>query len=78
MGIHRSHLKRRTRNDAAEQKVINAERKDKERDRRRARMLDTLRSGSVPYAPVVMSWLSRELDKPARRITQEDIQQLIG
>lgn len=78
MGIHRSHLRRQRREDAAETAVVNGLRKDAERGRRDARMLGTLRGGSLPYAPSVMSWLSRKLDKRSSRITPEDVKSLLG
>jgi hypothetical protein len=50
--------------------------KVKERARREARMLDTVKKGKLPYLPHVMSWLSVKLDKPSTRITQSDVDQL--
>jgi hypothetical protein len=50
--------------------------KVKERARRDARMLDTVKKGKLPYLPHVMSWLSVKLDKPSTRITQADIEKL--
>jgi hypothetical protein len=73
MGIHRSALKRRRRTDAAETKARNSTVKQKERARRDARMLETVKKGSLPYTPAVMSWLSRKLDMKASRISPEDI-----
>ena len=77
MGIHRSHLRRRTRSDAAEQKATNRVVKDKERVRRDARMIEKLKARSLPYAPAVMSWLSRALKKPSTKITSQDVQSLL-
>jgi hypothetical protein len=52
--------------------------KQKERARRRTRILSIIKaSGKLPYTPVVMSWLSAELDKPATRITQADVDQIV-
>jgi len=76
MGIHRSHLRRRTRQDHAETKVVNRVYKDKERDRRDARMMAMVKAGKLPYSPMVMSWLSRKLDKSSSRITEADLKQL--
>jgi hypothetical protein len=52
--------------------------KQKERERRRKRMLEIIHAaGKLPYTPVVMSWLSVELDKPSTRITQEDVDRVV-
>ncbi len=52
--------------------------KQKERIRRRKRIIDIIKaSGKLPYTPVVMSWLSAELDKPSSRITQADVDQVL-
>lgn len=48
--------------------------KTDERARRDARMVAKLKAGSLPYTPAVMSWLSRQLDKKAARITEADVQ----
>ncbi len=53
--------------------------KQKERIRRRKRMLDLIKvSGQLPYTPAVMSWLSAELDKPSTRITQADVAKVVN
>ncbi|MHC5111337.1 MAG: hypothetical protein ACYTHJ_15825 [Planctomycetota bacterium] len=78
MGIHRSALRRRNREDAATTKLGNRDRKAAERTRRNDRMVAKLKSGSLPYSPSVMSWLSRELAKPAGKITQDDIKSITG
>jgi hypothetical protein len=31
----------------------------------------------MPYTPAVLSWLSAHLDKPAGRITQADVDQVL-
>jgi hypothetical protein len=62
--------------DAIETKAKNVVHKDKERGRRDTRMLATIKGAGLPFAPAVMSWLSRKLDKPATRITPEDIKAL--
>ena len=59
--------------DMAESRLRNGIVKNKERARRTARMLDTLKKGKLPYGPAVMSWLSAQLDKPSSRITQGDV-----
>jgi len=78
MGIHRSHLRRQRCADAAETAVRNGLRKDAERARRDVRMLGTLRNGVLPYAPPVMSWLCRHLDKKSSQITPEDVKSLLS
>jgi hypothetical protein len=62
----------------AESRHRNGILKSKERARRDARMLETVKKGKLPYTPPVMSWLSTQLDKPARLITPADIAQLLS
>lgn len=76
MGLHRSHRRAMERDDAIETKAKNVVHKAKERNRRDARMLATIKGAKLPYAPTVMSWLSRKLEKPATRITSEDVKAL--
>jgi hypothetical protein len=65
--------------DMAESRRINGPRKTDERARRDVRILGFIKKqGSLPYTPVVMSWLSEQLDKPARLITQQDVQTLVS
>ncbi len=78
MGIHRSHLRRRVRSDAAAQKLVNRGIKTKERERRDVRMVEKLKARSLPYSPTVMCWLSEKLGKPSTRITPEDVQSLLA
>ncbi len=78
MGLHRSDLKRRRRSDADLTRARNGLVKVKERARRDARMLETIKVGQLPYTPFVMSWLSRKLDKQAGKITPEDIKPLMS
>ncbi len=78
MGLHRSDLKRRRRSDADLTRARNKVVKVKERARRDARMLETIKVGQLPYTPVVMSWLSRKLEKHATRITPEDMKPLMS
>ena len=58
-------------------KARNRNVKASERVRRDARMAAKLKAGSLPYTPVVMSWLSRRLDKKAARITEADVQAVL-
>jgi hypothetical protein len=59
--------------DQATSRLNNGIRKEKERARRAKRMKDLIKSGKPPYTPAVRSWLSTETGKPARLITQEDV-----
>ena len=52
--------------------------KAKERLRRQTRMITILQAGKLPYIPSVMSWISGQLDKPSTRITQADVDSLVG
>jgi hypothetical protein len=52
--------------------------KVKERVRRDARMKGLIKKGKFPYSPAVQSWLSVQLDKPARLITPEDVKKVVG
>jgi hypothetical protein len=65
------------REDAIETMAKNRVFKVRERKRRTDRMLATVKAGRLPYAPTVMSWLSRELEKPAKKITPEDVKTLL-
>jgi hypothetical protein len=64
--------------DMAESRRCNGQRKAKERVRRDTRMLETVKQGKLPYAPVVMSWLSAKLGKRSRLITAADLQRLLA
>ena len=63
--------------DMAISRLRNGILKVKERSRRDARMLETVKKGKLPYLPVVMSWLSEKTDKPSRLITQADVDKLV-
>jgi hypothetical protein len=76
MGARRIRREQR-RVDMAESRRTNGMRKMKERARRETRMLEILRKGKLPYTPPVLSWLSAELDKPARQIVQADVDRLL-
>jgi len=76
MKVTRSMFHRYRQQDAAETKARNNIVKTKERTRRDARMMEAIKSGSLPFTPVVMSWISRKLDKPASKVTQDDITKL--
>lgn len=63
---------------AAQTKRANGPHKDKERSRRRSRMIAKLQAGRLPYTPGVMSWLTDELGKPVHRISAADVKALVG
>jgi hypothetical protein len=77
MGARRIRREQR-RVDMAESRHRNGILKTKERARRDARMLETVKKGKLPYTPPVMSWLSTRLDKPSRLITPDDIRKLLA
>jgi hypothetical protein len=56
---------------------VNGALKVKERARRDARMLATVKGKKLPYLPGIMSWLSTKLDKPSRLITQAEVDGLL-
>jgi hypothetical protein len=64
--------------DMALSRRTNGTRKDKERDRRTARMTAIIKSSKFPYTPAIQSWLSAQLGKPTTRITPADVDQLLG
>ena len=78
MGLHRSHRRHMERMDAIETKGKNVVYKAKERTRRDSRMLATIKGARLPFAPAVMSWLSRKLEKPATKITSEDVRAILN
>ena len=59
--------------DQAQSRLVNGLRKVKERERRQNRLREIVAKAKLPYAPFVMSWLSQELDKPSRLITQPEV-----
>jgi hypothetical protein len=76
MGARRIRREQR-RYDMAESRRTNGMLKMKERNRRHQRLLAFLKKGKLPFSPTVMSWLSAELDKPARLIVQADVDRLL-
>ncbi len=76
MGARRIRREQR-REDMAESRHRNGILKAKERQRRDARMLETIKGGKLPYTPPVMSWLSEKLGKRSRLITQGDVERLL-
>ena len=63
--------------DALHTKSRNRIFKDRERARRNERMVEAVRAGELPYSPAVMSWLSRQIDKPSTKITSADVRTLL-
>jgi hypothetical protein len=77
MGARRIRREQR-RADMAESRITNGLRKMDERERRKQRMIDLIKKqGKLPYTPVVMSWLSVQLDTPSRLIKQEDVDRVV-
>jgi hypothetical protein len=72
MGARRIRREQR-RVDMTESRLVNGQRKVKERARRQARLLDIVTKGPLPYAPHVMTWLSEALNKPSRLLTQAEV-----
>jgi hypothetical protein len=64
--------------DMATSRIVNGHKKKKERVRRDARMLELVKANKLPYTPTILSWLSVQLDKPATRITQDDVSKLVS
>ena len=77
MGARRIRREQRQ-TDMAESRQRNGFLKTKERARRDARMLATIKEGQLPYGPAVMSWLSVKLNKPSRLITADDVKRVAG
>ncbi|MEK6676201.1 MAG: hypothetical protein AABZ47_11185 [Planctomycetota bacterium] len=77
MGLHRTYRKRADRQEANETRDRNRVFKDKERLRKDAKMVKELQAKTLPYSPTVMSWLSRKLEKPSRKITPADVKTLL-
>lgn len=63
--------------DMKESRHRNGILKAKERIRRDKRMTELVRKGKPPYTPSILSWLSVQLDKPAAKITPEDVKKLV-
>lgn len=59
--------------DQAKSRLVNGDRKVKERARKQGRLKQIVAKSQLPYAPCVMSWLSAELDKPSRLLTQQEV-----
>lgn len=77
MGARRIRREQR-RVDMAESRHRNGILKAGERVRRANRMKVILKQGKLPYTPPVLSWLSEQLNKPGRLITQADVDKLLA
>jgi len=77
MGARRIRREQR-RADMADSRQVNSIRKVAERERRGLRVIGLIKQGKLPYTPPVMSWLSEQLDKPSRLITQAEVDKLIS
>ena len=65
--------------DMAESRRKNGPRKTAERVRRAERILGIIKKKpTLPFTPVVMSWLSAEMGKPSSQITQAEVDQLLA
>jgi hypothetical protein len=76
MGARRIRREQR-RVDMALSRHRNGVRKAGERTRRATRMKAILKQGKLPYTPPVLSWLSEQLNKPGRLITQAEVDKLL-
>lgn len=76
MGIRR---KRKDRILAGQQqsRIENGHEKREERERRDSRLKGLIKKGKLPFTPTVLSWLSAQLDKPGRLITQADVDKFL-
>jgi hypothetical protein len=63
--------------EARETRARNRVFKARESARRDRRMMEEIQARGLPYSPVVMSWLSGKLSKPARKITSQDVQSIL-
>ena len=75
MGARRIRRDRIARDQKLSRKV-NGALKVKERARRDDRMLAAVKGKKLPFIPSVMSWLSMQLDKPSRLISQDEVDAL--
>jgi hypothetical protein len=62
----------------SDSRQVNSIRKVAERERRSLRMKSLIKKGMLPYTPPVMSWLSVQLNKPSRLITQAEVDRLLS
>jgi hypothetical protein len=76
MGARRIRREQR-RVDMAESRQVNGVLKTKERARRNHRMTELIKKSKLPFTPPILSWLSAQLDKPGRLITQADVDKFL-
>lgn len=77
MGKRRDRFLRRQ-VDQATSRSENGPRKVAERQRRDVRMRALLKNARPPYIPAVRNWLVLQLDKPADKITPDDVKKLLS
>lgn len=78
MGLRRIGSTQRKR-QRAKVKSANGRKKARERSSRDRRMVEILKGGPMPTAlPWVTSWLTDQLGKPPRAITQADVDQVVA
>jgi hypothetical protein len=57
-------------------RIENGTLKRKERAARAVRMKELLAKGTFPYTPAIMSWVSEQLGKPAKQVTEAEAKAL--
>ena len=69
LGVPYEIVRYQRQSDMRESRIRNGLLKTKERQRRDQRMADLIqKQGQLPYSPVVMSWLSEQLDRKSTRL----------
>jgi hypothetical protein len=69
----------RMRDNMALSRIANGHRKRKERANRDRRMKALLAQSTFPhYHPALQSWVSQKLGIPFRRVTEEQVRQLLA
>lgn len=63
--------------DQAKSRIDNGHKKKAERARRQLRMVELIKAHQLPYTPNIMAWICTELDKPATRVTKDDVAKLV-
>jgi hypothetical protein len=66
----------RARDNAAISRSVNGALKRKEKANRMKRMKILINSGSYPFTPAIMSWVSTQLGKPATQCSAEECKTL--
>jgi len=64
--------------DQAESRRVNGPRKAAERARRAEAIKGLIKKSKLPFTPPIMSWLSGQLDKPSRLITQAEVDKVVA